>query len=706
MKRIFITLLTLTLLLQFVLAQPTQADIDKMMKQSQEMMKKYGGDSTVNKTINGLLDQQKQVMDAMKKNPASNNGNTTALDDPSEYRNVDNWKFPAKNAGLLSSLPKKAFSKPELVSFLNDIYSVLAKKLPIGIASSVQSLAAKYNNDGIKMGDVAVMGWYSNNREEALLLIVKAASDNPDNGLLLNNCAAMLNMMGIEQKAIPILKYVLQFNPDSPLLLNNLGQAYAGLGETDTAMVYLGRCIKKEPENPEANNTAGQIEAAKGNTGKAISYFEQSLKGAFTPTAELKLRKIKKSSSIISFVRPRVKIPEYFNLFKYKLPAQCTSINNAVEAEAEYKAFHKAVDKQLESYLKTLSVLSPYVILHPPAPRIVRKDEFVAHPFYSFCCIMERDILKEFESNLYTFDEKYKADILVLNKEYQGKYDAIQKDFADREKAASKAGCCGEGNVSCCVPEDELPKACNGLANQYLPKFAMLTEDWQEKNMNVVIKYFDEVVYWGYLSQHPLSNDHFRVNCFYPIVINYLGTLVKTGVTKIIKPYGHELFTNANFDTVAINEMECPLEVEIPFIVGKFTLNCDKISISGGEGAVFSYEKNFKTKQSTLSVGIGAKLELGKLNIGPLEAKFGAGVSESLFITFDGNNHVSDYGLKFGAKYSAGVEVKGGKEIAPGKSIEATKDLASKEAGVGYVIGVNSGVNFNEGPFKGMIGPA
>ena len=133
--------------------------------------------------------------------------------------------------------------------------------------------------------------------------------------------------------------------------------------------------------------------------------------------------------------------------------------------------------------------------------------------------------------------------------------------------------------------------------------------------------------------------------------------------------------------------MECPLDIVIPFGVGKVQLNCDQFSISGGEGLVFGYERNFKTHQSTLSVGIGLTLELqGK--IGPVKAGVRAGVTESFFVTFDGNNGIADAGLKNEAKVSAG---------GPG---------IGKEASVGSTLGINSGWNFNEGPFKGMIGPA
>ena len=47
MKKIFASLLLLSITGQFVLAQLTQAEIDKMMKQSKEMMKKYIGDTGI-----------------------------------------------------------------------------------------------------------------------------------------------------------------------------------------------------------------------------------------------------------------------------------------------------------------------------------------------------------------------------------------------------------------------------------------------------------------------------------------------------------------------------------------------------------------------------------------------------------------------------------------------------------------------------------
>jgi tetratricopeptide (TPR) repeat protein len=668
-----------------VLAQPTQAEIDKMIKNAQDLAKKYGGDSIIKKTIK---DQQDNKTVTTTK---------TYDTDPGSYGNVDNWKFPPKNTALLAALPKKTLSKTEMVSFLNDLYSQLSKKLAPAIGVSVQSIAAKYNNDGNRMGDAAVSGWYSNYQEEALLLIIKAAITTPDNNLLMNNCAALLNMSGIEQKAIPVLKYLLQSAPDNSTLLNNLGQAYAGLGATDTAMLYFGRCLKSDPEHPEACNTAGQIEATRGNTEKAIEYFEKSIKGAFNKPAALKLRKIKKDVSMIPMIRPRVKLPEYFNLFKYQLPAQCTSTGNAIIADAEHKAFREMMTKQTQAYGAKYAALAEKqrieameIMKAGGAGRKLRKDEFMAHPFYEMCGIMARDVLAAYRKDVNNLSSKvmkdYTAEKKILENEYETQRKAMELGFSDR--TSDEARC----------------NARTALANQYLPKFAVLMEELQKKYLHVYQQYFDELAYWHYLSVNPTwpsGPDKFKM-LYYDFIIHYLVMLGGVCQTKIILPCESKEIT-MSMESHEIREFECPLEIEIPFIVGKFSLDCDKISFSGGEGAVFSYEKNFKTKQSTLSVGIGAKLELGKIGLGPVEASLGAGVSESLFITFDGENKVADAGLKFGAKFGGGIEAKGEKSVAPGKSIEIKKDMGSKEISAGYSVGINSGWNFNDAPLKSLF---
>ncbi len=681
MKKTFLFCFLFSVSVQYSFAQvPTQAEIDKMMKDAQALMKKYGGDSLMKNT--------------MKIQQGNNTGiiNSLYSADPGSYGNVDNWKFPAKNTALLSSLPKKVFTKAELVIFLNDLFAQLSKKLPANIASSVQVMTANYKNDGNKMGDAAMMGWYSSHPEESILLIVKAAAVNPDNELLLNNCAALLNLAGIEQKAIPILKYVLQSYPNNSMLLNNLGQAYAGLGELDTAMIYLMRCMKITPEHAEACGTAGFIEESKGNTEKAVEYFEKSIKKGYSKVVELKLRKLKKGSRIANLIRPRIKLPEYFNQFKYDLPAQCISVNDALMAEAEHNTFRKMITQQLQKYGAIYAELtqkkmekSMRIMNTNGFGRKLNKNEFMAQPYYELSTIMAGEVLDEYKKEMDEFHSKilkqYNSDLKILDTKYQAELKTLKEGFQKRE-----ADCCGEGKSSSCCPSDaEKCEAFNNLANTYLPQFAYITEVLQKKAKLIFRTYFDELVYWHYLSLNPVSKDDFRMQYYY-FIQQYLNTMGAVCQTRIIKPCIAETITSSKQANV-IKEMDCPLDFGFSFVVGSIELDCEKFSIEGGEIAIFKYELDFKTKESTLNIGIGAALHLGK--------NFRIGAEEYAFIKFDGSGHFSDGGIKMEAFAEATL----------GEKLKSDKDKIGVKTEVGYTLGIESGWNFNEGPFKKLLTP-
>jgi hypothetical protein len=186
------------------------------------------------------------------------------------------------------------------------------------------------------------------------------------------------------------------------------------------------------------------------------------------------------------------------------------------------------------------------------------------------------------------------------------------------------------------------------------------------------------------------------MSCFYSIVERYLSMLgLLNSATRIIEPCKFVPAT-ASADSNALKEVDCPFEIEIPFVIGKFELDCEKFSFKAGEGAVFSYQKDFKTKQSTVSVGIGLKLEL-EAKLGPIKGGVSSSVGESLFITFDGNNKFADGGLKFNVNAAAGI---GGET---GSVVKVSKDIAKAETSVGYTMGINSGCNFNEGAFKTLL---
>src|SRR6185503_6632061 len=190
-------------------------------------------------------------------------------------------RIPPRKSALLDALPKDELSKVELQSFLNNLHNDLKKKLPEQFAD-VQKIVAALKNDAAQIAYTGVAAWYSKSPAQAALLLTYAASKSPADANTLNNCGAILNLCGKEEKAIPILKYVLVSHPDNSTVLNNLGQAYTALSYRTTAMMYFGRCMQQSPGHPEACATASYIEAERGNTAEATRLMSAALKNGYS----------------------------------------------------------------------------------------------------------------------------------------------------------------------------------------------------------------------------------------------------------------------------------------------------------------------------------------------------------------------------------------------------------------------------------------
>ena len=307
MKKIFFALFSFSI--QFVSAQPTQDEIDKMMKQAQEVMKKYGTDSTVNKAMKEAKDKQKEVTDAMKNQQGNNNGL------PVNKNDVADFSLPLKNNKLLNALPIRTFNRNELISYLHNLHSKLTEYLRITYKTDINN----FSLTAIKQSGTPIGLWMKGKVNESVLVTLKAAELQPDNNLKLNNTGGILTSCGLGYYAIPILEYVLEKQPDNNMILNNLGQAYLDLGDDKKAEQYLLKCIKSYKYYPDANLALAYIYNSRGNKSVALNYVENSLRGAWSSKANTLLKKLKPDANLMDYVKHRYKQPEYFNFHEYKI---------------------------------------------------------------------------------------------------------------------------------------------------------------------------------------------------------------------------------------------------------------------------------------------------------------------------------------------------------------------------------------------------
>lgn len=597
-------------------------------------------------------------------------------------------KLPPYDAARVKSIPKKTYSINEIKSYLGQIHAQLLKLLPADAVNSANAIEKKLDNEPGKIQATALAAWENGAWEEALLLITKAASNNT-NELLLTNTAGIFDMVGLSEYAIPVLKTVTQHNSQNAIAHNNLGQAYTALGMQDSAKHYFSKCLSLSPEHPEANNTAGYIELQKGNKEKAQAFFENSIRGSFNIQAYNGLLSIKRDYKISKLVRPKVKIPEYFNQFKYKLPRQCTRVEIAEETKKEHLEFKKMINGAIEKYTEykkeaELKFASQGI---DQLKKKALSGKKVLRPFQALAYQMGLEITQAYAQDIRDLDE--------FRKDNKKQYDLLDKEYREEHAKVLKelgggAECCGEGNTTCCSEFERVCSALEKLKNKYLPQFAQLVEEKQIRYLNVERKYFDELVYWTFLSASDNDNGRYR---FYDLVINYLLVLEKLCYTTILEPCKRIEMKSEKHrenDFAEIKEMLCPISFSIRFWVGKLDGDCEKISFKAGEGVIFRYERNFVLRQHTISLGVGKEIDKFEIKEAGVVAGADLEATSSVYLTFDLNGNPTDAGIigKLKAKVGFGFE--------SGEKLKISESISLKA-------GISSGLSFDPGPLKPLV---
>ena len=666
MRKIFLNLVIFLSTFQLVWSQqPTAADVQKKI------------DSLINDPkVKAMMDKFQKAAGQSANIAGSDNIKITDSIAKRKSLKPDNRILPSRNNILLAQLPKKILTRNELNAYLVTLDAQLIQKIKSAAVDSVNATVKQLGNDGENLAYAAIVAWYKNDAETAVMLASKAATLSMDNDAALSNCAAIFILAGLQHKAIPILQVLLQREPNSSTALNNIGQAYAGLGEQDTAMYYFGRCIKIAPEHPEANNTAAIICAKKGQTELAKTYCEQSLKGGLTSEAIKTYGHLFKVDNIEKLIDTEPWKIYPFNENDFTFPEQCEKVEDAARIKAEldackskYKAFFTKYDKGHSDEMRGKAAKMNAVYAKNPAANVWMTD--AETPYTRRAGYAYHRISTQLLADIYDLLYKHNNAINILRLEYAGK----KKDLSekrDKEFAACDGhnGCEVKVNAAYCHLQNE-------LSNQYLPRFAIINRDYVSKRWRMAKEFFqansvllrmgikhNTIQYYG--------EEAGRIGLIASVLIN--GEILTTGY-EIIEPYCD--MTEAEMkriDSIDLNENSaCKLNIKIPLGVVKLTFKCDEFELEGGELIKAKYNKNFRSGQTTLYVGVGGSLPSGIPG-------FKAGAVQYIFVCFDKNNQPVDVGTYGELKLSA-----------PGVSEKVILKTS-----------LNTGVSFDPGPLKAL----
>ena len=626
-------------------------------------------------------------------------------------------RFPAPSPELIKKLPQGVLSDHAMSDYLNKLSEVYGSALGVETARRTKTAKVLAKGNGEKMGALSIMAYSKGDRAFSTLMAIEACKADPSKALALNNLAALLNLRGAHLLSLPILKTLESSHPENPMILNNLGQALAGTGQLDSAMRTLGRSIKKSPTHPEANNTAGQIEMSRGNTEAAKEFFRNSLLGAYNEGASTSLKNLqeKEKKYSIPVTNFPVEMP-YFNEFKYQLPRQCSGPADAPYIEQEHGDFVEFVSKMTAAYSdlaktekekgevylnkKMTNMIS---ILQSGGPNSQRPWESMMSPLKLMAMKKSTDFAMRLGTH-YLPDHLEKIERMTFEKnqliaDYEEKVKKIQEFYGAQKSKYD----CGEGNGKGCEMIDKLSKEeCQKLvtlANTDQAIISTAVTYIQKERLRFLRWEFAQSTYYGYITA---TDPHSAKSTFYSACSKYLNELAHLADRPVIiagKRCDNEEWPSAiaKKEKDKTTEGECPINIEIPFIVGKFKLNCEEFEFEGGEGAVFKVNKNFKTMQTTMSLGAGVQFQSGK-DWGVFGGGVEAGADQSFYITWDGKNNLTDFGMAI--KVSAEIK---NKNTLPNDKLntELIKDWQNATKGkleIGYTIGVNSGWTFNDAP--------
>lgn len=190
-------------------AQMTQQEMMKLSKMSPAELEKYKQQKLKQ------LSQQAKQLSAQYNMPL----------DESVLPDYE-LKAPVKDLKRLSMLPLAAPSMAELSTAVISSRKQLENLTAPAVVQEVKQMTTQQTP--AQLQSLSIGQWINNNPVQAMLLSMTSALKSPQEPAAWNNLAAMYNMVGLEQKAVPILRYWLEKMPDNSMLLNNMGQAYLG----------------------------------------------------------------------------------------------------------------------------------------------------------------------------------------------------------------------------------------------------------------------------------------------------------------------------------------------------------------------------------------------------------------------------------------------------------------------------------------------
>ena len=382
---------------------------------------------------------------------------------------------------------------------------------------------------------------------------------------------------------------------------------------------------------------------------------------------------------MMDYVRHRYKQPEYFDMGKFPMLEQCTSIATVYQLEPQYVGYNEMIDQVFEKYRDLAGQASLAAATSVPekimASGATKKSPF--RPFGTFGNVVLQAMKEEYADkfrHLDSFRMNYYREREKLNEKYESEYQNIESKYAKMVYGDEPARC----------------KEINSLSNAYLPRYAEQTQLLQKKVLAYYKDYLNDMTFWSYVAS--VNDDQFHVS-FYTMVIELLARLKEINTTRFMEsrsgnhrfyPCQYEEPASAKMDSLQIDLPDCYLTPKIEFDLGEVRLeiSCETYKIEAGEGLIGKIEYDRSSGNVTLALGVGAAVPRVFFHGPGVEGGLEGEAKSQLYITFDHAGSPSDLGVLWEAELKA---------FAEGGGVKASAGLEE-----GLTAGFGSGVQMKE----------
>ena len=568
-------------------------------------------------------EEQKQFQDAMELAKDMKDKGITG-----NVTTGDGLSIPQRQDKILSEVP--TLSSPQQYNdYLSSLISKCKNNIEPSIIAEVDELISKNsNNTGtlVNLGTILLM---QKKPVAAIYAAIKTAMAKPEIILLQNNMAVILHQTGNPQISLPILQYLLIRNNNS-LILNNLAQSYLSLGDTTNAGMYFRACLQKDPDDCEANCGMGLLLSEEGNIVEATPYIKKSLKNGYSETAD---EILKKNKMDIKFSDIKQEVPEYFNPQKFKPVPPAYTMEN-VEPTL-------ALRKEFEDYMRLWMQKKEQV--NNEQNNKMGNESLIQMADRNRGYLSNTPFAKKSQLMLNLIGIEYSE---FVAKDFKNQYLPIQKEYySELEKLSFQAGYDNDG----CKKQI-------GFLNNYLQKSAKNHEDYQRNTLPKQYEWANQSLYWWFFLSNEEQYKMYYTNYvsdFFEAIHGYDEMQTLTAQPEYIANHCKDVKepTKEKIMKDSIPSPVCPVKIAVPLGAGKVKWDCNGYEIEGGELIMGGFEKDYKTGQMTLFVGLGAELFGKGTFIGGVEG----GIKVGSFVKLGSDFTILDLGNKGEAGIEGGI---------------------------------------------------